>query len=78
LFIICISLLVGCVSEQQYKEALAANAIQGGRITKLSSDLRAAELRLKQLQTRLDEAEAGGDIDVQALRKEVSALEGRT
>ncbi len=75
LFIICISLLVGCVSEQDYKKVQVQNATQQGRITKLSSDLRAAELRLKQLQTKLDEAEAGGGITVQSLKKEISALE---
>jgi len=75
LFIICISPLVGCVSEQDYKELQAQNLTQGGRITRLATDLHAAELELVQLRTKLDEAEAGGDVNVQALRQEVSALE---
>jgi chemotaxis protein MotB len=75
LFIICISLLVGCVSEQQYKELQAQNAIQVGRITRLSAELDAANQKLDQLNIKLEEAEAGGSIDVQSLRKEVSALE---
>jgi chemotaxis protein MotB len=75
LFIICISLLVGCVSEQQYKEVEAANAIQRGRITRLSSELSAAELRLKQLETELKEARDGSGVNVLSLKEEISALE---
>ncbi len=75
LFIICISLLVGCVSEQQYKDAQAQNAIQQRRLAGLDSKLKAAELELIQLRTQLDEAKDGGDINVESLRKEIGVLE---
>ncbi len=71
----CLIAISGCVSEQEYKDLQVQNNTQQKRIDKLQSQLKATQLNLQKLQRQLDSAESRGDVQLDALRQEIAALE---
>jgi len=71
----CVLLVNGCVSEQQYKDLKVQNDILNKRRAELESEVQTIRLRLEQLERQLEAAKGRGDIDTDALRQKIAALE---
>ncbi len=73
LLCVCVFLVTGCDSELQ--DLRIKNNTQRELIEKLESELQVGELQLEQLQRRLTSAQEKGDIEIDALKQEIAALE---
>jgi len=73
--VVCLGLAFvnGCGSEMQ--DLRLQNRTQQHRIDQLESELETARLQLDQLKRRLTAAEQTGDVEVDALRQKIAALE---
>jgi len=71
--IFALALLAGCNSDLQ--QCRLQNDTQRKRISDLNSQLQTAKLNLQQAQRQLEAAQGRGDIEVDALKKHVAALE---
>jgi len=65
----------GCISQEQYDSQLDKNRIQAEDISKLRSQLSAAELELKQVKDQLKTAKGITGADIDAKNAEIAALE---
>jgi len=72
---ICLIVISGCVSEQQYKELRVQNNTQRKRISEIESELKATKLKLDRLQRKLDSAEKLSGVETDALQQKIAALQ---
>jgi chemotaxis protein MotB len=70
---VCLALISGC--NEELEDCKMQNRALDAQRKKLSSDLEAAKLRIANLNNQFDHAQKAGSIDVEALRKEIEALE---
>lgn len=71
----CVVLINGCVAEQQYRDLRIQNDTQQKRISELESEMQTTKLKLEQLKRGLKTADSRCNIEVDALKQKIAALE---
>jgi len=73
--VLCLLIISGCVSEDEYNNLKVQNNTQRKRIAELESEMKATQLKLDKAQRQLDAIHSRGGIEAEALKQQIAALE---